>query len=270
VVSHVVRHSPCTPLVSATNRYFVPRRALSSKVKDSGPVPTLDIGSFLHGNESDKNKVAASLNKACEEIGFFSVINHGVPKTTITNCWETTKRYFDLSAKEKHLIPMTEDYPYGYSGFAEENLSKGLGDTATAPDLKECFCIGPYNPASGIGAPMYPKNPSAVQRDWHAYYQSMEQLSANLLSIFARALKLPDNWFENKIDHHRCALRFLNYPEQMKPPLPNQIRAGAHTDYGSLTILLQDNVGGLQVLSRKGQWQDVVSPPDSFVINLGI
>jgi len=164
---------------------------------------------------------------------------------------------------------MTEDYPYGYSGFAEENLSKGLGDQTTAPDLKECFCIGPYNPASGIAAPIFPKNPANTQKAWHAYYQAMEQLSANLLRVFGRALNLSDNWFDNKIDHHRCALRFLNYPEQAKAPLANQIRAGAHTDYGSLTILLQDNVGGLQVQTRNGVWQDVASPSNSFVINLG-
>ena len=115
----------------------------------------------------------------------------------------------------------------------------------------------------------WPAMPADLQKHWLEYYKAMEQLSGNMLRLFALALRLPENWFDAKIDRHRSALRALNYPELTQDPLPGQIRAGAHTDYGSLTILLQDTVGGLQVRTRAGDWQDVPSIPDSYVINLG-
>jgi len=80
---------------------------------------------------------------------------------------------------------------------------------------------------------------------------------------------MPENWFADKTTRHRSALRALNYPEQTSLPADGQQRAGAHTDYGSLTILLQDSVGGLQVMAKDGQWKDVPYIPNSFVINIG-
>ena len=85
---------------------------------------------------------------------------------------------------------------------------------------------------------------------WSAYYREMEALSARLLQCFALALELPPQWFDDKTDRHRSALRALNYPDLPEgwAPLPGQMRASAHTDYGSLTILLQEPApGGLQV-----------------------
>jgi isopenicillin N synthase-like dioxygenase len=72
--------------------------------------------------------------------------------------------------------------------------------------------MGPYNPASGMPAPRLPKNPAGFEASWFAYYKEMEKLSSKLLSAFALALKLPENWFEDKIDRHRCALRALCVP----------------------------------------------------------
>jgi isopenicillin N synthase-like dioxygenase len=76
----------------------------------------------------------------------------------------------------------------------------------------------------------------------------METLAGELLRVMALALNLDENWFADKIDHHLSVLRALNYPHVDEAPKPGQMRAGAHTDYGSLTILLADNApGGLEV-----------------------
>lgn len=77
------------------------------------------------------------------------------------------------------------------------------------PDLKECFSMGPYNPASGMPAPRLPPTPPGFAAAWLAYYKEMEKLSAQLLSAFAMALDLPPTWFVDKIDRHRCAMRAL-------------------------------------------------------------
>jgi isopenicillin N synthase-like dioxygenase len=115
----------------------------------------------------------------------------------------------------------------------------------------------------------WPTQPAEFQKEWLAYYKHMEQLAAHLLSLAALALELPPQWFAGKIDRHRSALRALNYPKLDKPLAAGEVRAGAHTDYGSLTILLQDSVGGLQVRNRAKAWVDATPRPNSFVINLG-
>ena len=81
---------------------------------------------------------------------------------------------------------------------------------------------------------------------------------------------MPETFFADKIDRHISRLRVRNYPAPTTLPPPNQLRAGAHADYGSLTILrTEDRPGGLQVLNRAGTWFDVPVAPDSFIVNIG-
>ena len=98
----------------------------------------------------------------------------------------------------------------------------------------------------------------------------MERVATALMRIFAVGLGMDQHYFDDKIDRHITNFSVLHYPEQPKEPLPGQLRAGAHTDYGSLTILKPDNApGGLQVLNKDGQWIDVPTLPGTFVVNLG-
>jgi len=252
-------------LPSNNVRFGFARRYLST----SKPfIPLIDLSdSFISAN--GKAKAAEEVAEACRTVGFFSIVGHNVDPKVMNDTWELTRSYFDQPAEEKMKVPMTPDYPYGYDGMESESLAKGYGDNDDPPDLNESFCIGPYNPAAGMAAPMWPEYPSGFSSAWLAYYKELEKLSQHMLSLFALGLKLDENFFAGVLSHHRSALRALNYPEQTKPPLPNQIRAGAHTDYGALTILRQDDVGGLQALNRNKEWQEVEYTPDSFVINLG-
>lgn len=181
---------------------------------------------------------------------------------------------------------MTSEYAYGYSGFGDEVLVKGLDknkddderiEKATnqdlnAPDLKESFqiCIGPEkNPSKIMQKPLWPSKPESMPEKWTKYYRELEKLSSTLLKGMAQGLKLSPDWFEDKINQHMSVLRALNYPHVDTPPKPGQMRAGAHTDYGSLTILLADNApGGLQIFLND-EWIPVKAPPNSFIINLG-
>ncbi|HEY0200167.1 MAG TPA: 2OG-Fe(II) oxygenase family protein [Burkholderiaceae bacterium] len=95
----------------------------------------------------------------------------------------------------------------------------------------------------------------------------MSSLAASLMRIFALALALPENFFDDKINEHISMLRVLSYPPQREAPLPGQMRAGAHSDYGSMTIVLPDGPG-LQVFNKAGQWVDVPMVPGSFVVNI--
>jgi isopenicillin N synthase-like dioxygenase len=102
------------------------------------------------------------------------------------------------------------------------------------------------------------------------YFKELERLAADLMQIFAVGLELPANYFADKIDKQCGSLRALWYPEQPEAPFPGQLRAGAHTDYGSLTILkTEDAPGGLQVRRRDGEWINVDPVPGCFIINIG-
>ncbi|KAB7741712.1 isopenicillin N synthase family oxygenase [Parvibaculum sedimenti] len=245
-------------------------------------VPVIDISPFLKGTPAGKQKVAAEVGRACRDIGFLVITGHGVPEALIQQTYDTAKAFFDLPEEEKMKVERpSPDQVRGYSPLMGEGLAYSLDDK-TPPDLKESFSIGPTNVPAG--APYYtgpeagphfapnvwPASPSLLKPVWTEYFHAMENLSAQLMAMFAMALDLPEDFFEDKIDKHISMLRALNYPDQNTPPEPGQMRAGAHSDYGSLTIVRQEEApGGLEVLNDDGEWVPAKPVPGAFVVNIG-
>ena len=213
-----------------------------------------------------------------------------MPPEVVEAAWRNTRGFFSEpeEAKELDEIRMWPGDPYGYVPLGGEKLSAGkqheLGteDDEVPGDLNESFSIGPMTEEFGAPPTKWPASPAGFRRAWAAYYTAMELLSRTLLRGFALGLDLPEDWFVDKVDRHRCALRTLNYPELApdNPALsrPGQLRASAHTDYGTMTLLLQGVGGeahagnGLQVMAgdgRSGDWREVPYTPGSFVVNLG-
>lgn len=187
--------------------------------------------------------------------------------------------FFDLPLEEKLSVASpTPDYPYGYIPLAGESLSESITGAAP-PDLKEVFNIGPpAPPAHEFADPdeawvyspnLWPEALPELKEAWTAYYDALRDLGNRLMSLFARGLGLPPGFFADKTGQCPNALRAINYPARDVVALPGQLRAGAHTDYGTVTILRQDAVGGLEVLDRDGNWVGVEPVPGAFVINLG-
>jgi isopenicillin N synthase-like dioxygenase len=149
------------------------------------------------------------------------------------------------------------------------------------PDLREQFFIGPLDDwaahfarvpgAAKVYAPnVWPTRPAEFREVFTAYYRAQERLAGELMRIFALALGLPEAWFDGMIDRHFSTCPSNLYPEPRGEPLPGQLRAGPHTDFGSLTILaVNDAPGGLQVIFPDGAWHDVRPAPGQFVVNLG-
>jgi isopenicillin N synthase-like dioxygenase len=241
-------------------------------------VPIIDIS-------RDGDAVGAELDEVCRTVGFFQITGHGIDDGIAMRAWTAATRFFDLPLGDKlSVMRPTADYPYGYIPVAGESLSQSMAglaqpDLIAPPDLKEVFNIGPVTPpvhqmtdpdeASVYSPNLWPEALPELREAWTAYYATMRDLGSRLMSLFARGLGLPPGFFDGKIDQHPDALRAINYPERDDVPLPGQLRAGAHTDYGTLTILRQDAVGGLEVLDRSGNWAGVESVPDAFVINIG-
>lgn len=244
-------------------------------------VPVIDIAPFLEGSPAGKAEVAARVARACEDIGFFTIAGHGVPADLVARMAAVCREFFDLPLEDKLAArrPRPEQ-SRGYIGLGDENLSYSRGDRSTS-DLKEFFAIGPVDvpddeyhrrpEAYPSFAPnVWPARPAAMRAVWEAYYRAMERVAWDVMRIFAVGLDLPEDFFRPHVDRHISGLRVLNYPDQAEPPAPGQLRAGAHTDYGAVTILKPENApGGLQVLNRRQEWVDVHAADDTFVCNIG-
>jgi len=255
--------------------------------QDASLVPIIDIGALSNTSadaeaKAAREKVAQEICTACGEIGFFVVINHGIPKDVVEAVWAQTRQFFDLPLEEKQTLTTDDDskYPYGYSALGGETLSRGkrvdggadeVEETKPAGDMKEMMQIGPCNAESGMPPRRMPTNPEGFAPAWERYYEEANSLAGRLLGAFAISLGLPANWFDNKKSKHISALRANNYPDQKDIVVPpGSIRCSAHTDYGTVTIL-KSGGPGLQVCKDKQDsvWHDVPYVPDGFVINLG-
>ena len=230
------------------------------------------------------NPQASSLiDAACRDTGFLVVINHGVDQTVMDTAWAATRRFFELPIADKMAVAMPyPGYPYGYAPLQGERLAASLGDY-TPPDLKETFSMGPIDrpdlvtddaaEAFVYESTPWPATLPELQPALEAYYFAMSDLVARIMALFAEALSLPPRFFHSRIDRHTSALRLLNYPALLEAPRPGQLRAGAHTDYGTVTVLRADDApGGLEVLAPSptgDQWTPVPMPAGSLVVNLG-
>ena len=216
---------------------------------------------------------------ACRRVGFLTVVGHGVPDTVIDGAWDTAKAFFDLPLEQRQQVAMPRPgYPYGWSPMAGETLSASLG-RRSHPDLKQSFAIGPVDaPTHAFADPdeefawsanLWPAALPALRLAWETYYREMAALAARLLRVMALALELPEHYFDPMIDRHTSAMRALDYPAAGEVP-EGQFGASAHTDYGTLTVLLADTTQrGLQVQGPAGEWLDATPIPGSLVVNLG-
>jgi len=240
----------------------------------------IDISSFPRDPQSEKQALARRVDEVCRQTGFLAIVGHGVPGDVITAAWNAARGFFNLPLDQKLEVKMPYlGYPYGYAPLQTEALARSLGNE-TPPDLKESFSIGPIErppPAPDcsdadfrVAANLWPREPIELREAWSTYYRAMGELAARIMQIFAVALDLPEDFFVDKIDQHPSAMRALNYPHLSTLAQPGQLRAGAHTDFGSLTILLSEpRPGGLEIFTPADGWLAIPFVPDAFIVNIG-
>jgi isopenicillin N synthase-like dioxygenase len=227
---------------------------------------------------TERTARAATLDAICRDTGFLVLTGHGIPDAVIAAQWAAVQAFFAQDAATKQAVAAPyPGYPYGYLGPDKEALARSRGED-TPPDLKESFNGGPLTQPDTITDPealafcyqptLWPDLPG-FRSAWEAYYAAMEALAARIMAAFAEALHLPSDHFVPFIGNPVSALRALHYPATGASALDRQQRAGAHSDYGSLTILLpQPGSQGLQI-ARGEAWVDVPAPAGAFVINIG-
>ncbi len=230
------------------------------------PIPLVDLRSDSEREPELDPAIVDHVRAACEDTGFFVVTGHAVREPVIERIYRISRTFFDLPESSKRRVGESGSVSGGmmYFPLQAENLAASRGEQRPA-DLKESLDYGP-----GFFGDEWPADPPGLRDAWLAYFAAMDGLAAQLRRIFARAIGAPPQFFDPLFDDHLSSLRVLNYPDQPQPPLPGQLRAGAHTDYGFLTILWsEDAPGGLQLQNRAGHWVDVPAVPGAFVVNIG-
>ncbi len=230
-------------------------------------IPVLDWSRFSKGE--DREEFVADLSKACRDTGFFLLTNHGISKPLIDGIFQRADEFFSLPAAEKAELDIIKvGNNRGWSGPGTENLDDTKPDQV---DLKEAFNTGlEFDPGDPRlkqpfrGMNVWPKVPG-FQETVMAYFEAVLALGIDIHKAIALDLGLPEDYFTPYINEPLATLRMLHYPGGNPD---DGIGAGAHTDYGSITILLGDGEPGLQVQPRGKDWIDVPHIPGAFIVNI--
>ncbi len=239
-------------------------------------LPVIDIRSLVGNSDSIQNsdaaKIAKAIGIACRENGFFYVTGHGVSESLQQDLEKLSKQFFSLDENEKMKISM-KDGGKAWRGY----FPVGGELTSGKPDLKEGLYFGSElsaeHPKVKAGVPLHGKNlfPEELPAFKKTVLQYMDVLTKTghaLMKGIALSLGLPAEYFHEKYTADPFILfRIFHYPAQTSTN-SQQWGVGEHTDYGILTILKQDDNGGLQVKSKNG-WIDAPPIPGTFVCNIG-
>jgi isopenicillin N synthase-like dioxygenase len=253
-------------------------------------VPTIDISPYLApsataATDPDCARVAAEIDRACREVGFFQVVGHGVDDALIEGLKDALDEFFGLELETKKRYRREPGANRGYAPPKSESLANSLGVTPAnmMNDFYEAYTIGSETswyenvdlPEASYAVNNWPDAAPQFQRATLTYFAAARSLSRVLLRACTEALGLPISYFDGLVDHSIDAMKMNNYalPEGEVELAGELMGMGAHTDFGILTVLWADRVAGLQVLGDDGtgeeSWHDVMPGEGAFLINLG-
>jgi isopenicillin N synthase-like dioxygenase len=250
-------------------------QTLTARRVPTGNLPVIDITDLAAGDPARLAELAEQLRAACRDKGFFYVIGHGIDPALQAAVFEQARQLFALPETDKQAL----DKRHSPANRGYEPLRGQVLEAGTPPDLKEGFYIGPEcgpeHPAVkagrfNFGANQWPATLAAFRDTTLAYLAAVTDLAERLMSLLALSLHLPQDHFAGYCREPLTTLRLLHYPPQPANPQPGEKGCGAHTDFGGLTLLLQDANGGLQVWDEASQdWLQATPIAGSYVVNLG-
>ncbi len=234
------------------------------------------LSRYEEGSAEERRALVASVADACTEVGFFLLKDHGVEAESLHAIKRVSAAFFDSEYRYKVSFHRL-DRSRGYIPVGVESIGATAG-VITPSDLKEAFGVaaidvqrkGDHHTVGGVPPISWPDHPPGFTAAWRAYYLVMQDLSVRIMRLLADALGVAPRFLSGMTAEPTDFLRVINYPPQLTPAAPGQLRAGAHTDFGLLTILAADDVpGGLEVCCRDGSWRSVPHVPGTFTINIG-
>jgi isopenicillin N synthase-like dioxygenase len=241
----------------------------------SAAIPVLDLGPYLAGPPGALASTAVALRTALEDIGFFIIINHGVPQQLIERTFAEARRFHDQPLDTKMALRMNE-HNNGYMSMGRYAVWTSEVNTNDKPDLNEAFFCKRERPPddplrrSGrhfVGPNVWPEDLPGFRETVLEYTDAIDALARRLLPVCAVALDLPPDYFDAAFAESQFSFRLSHYPPV--PAEPNQFGIAPHTDANFLTFLAQTDVPGLQVRLPGGDWLDVPYVPGSVAVNSG-
>lgn len=231
---------------------------------DFHQIPTLSLAD----QGRDPEGFAQAFGASFRSFGFAVVTDHGIDPKLIDTAWKATRQLFELPEEAKRRYYSAElAGQRGYTPFGTE-----IAKDAAHVDLKEFWHVGRDLPAGHrfrdhMPDNIWPEELPEFESIFTDMYAAFDRAGNQLLSAIARYLGLSPDWFADKVEHGNSVMRLLHYP-----PIPADapgIRAGAHGDINLITLLLGAEEGGLQLLTRQGEWLSIAPPEGALVINVG-
>ncbi|PCH41193.1 Clavaminate synthase-like protein [Wolfiporia cocos MD-104 SS10] len=264
-------------------KHFDPRRALANLAEDvksdsTFRIPLIDFSKFSSAtSQSEKRQTADEIVNGFKEVGFIYLNKHGVPDGTVQHAFQKSAEFFRLPMEEK-LAWKDPRANRGYVQIGRERATQSADAEeiaqlrAKAPDFKESMEIG--RDWDKTWRNYWPQESAApgFRHTMLEFFQTCHDLHILIMRAIAIGLDLDELFFEDKIHEQYHNLRLLNYPPIRRQLLQQegQARAGAHSDYGTLTLLFQDSVGGLEVQNpHTKRFQPATPIPGTIVINAG-
>ncbi|KAF3065870.1 hypothetical protein GL218_09347 [Daldinia childiae] len=246
-------------------------------------IPTVDISPFTDPNASEeaKNGVVDAIRHACTKYGFFYLTGHGVSEEKRNSILKCSRRFFELSMEERMDVWIGKSMGKSFRGYEPPGIQ--THQEGLLPDTKECFAIGHEVPADhpdagtfSTGPNLWPKNlkDEEFRTPVMEYQATMLALSKVLLKLLSRGLPKawghPPDVMDDLAVNPSMPMRLLHYgPQEVLDE--RQFGVGDHTDFGCVTILLQEmNTKGLEVWYPPTEtWIPVPPKENSYVINMG-
>ena len=239
------------------------------------PAPIVDLDPLGHSGPTGVEQVAAGIRDACEGTGFFYIVNHGVPPALLEAVFAENARFHALPLVEKLELRLNSHFR-GYQPIGGSTLRISTVEPARRGNHSESFFIrheaptsvGGRNPIDGPN--QWPRSLDGFRETVTAYHDALTALGVRLLSALAGALEEPADTFRQRwFEPPSTTLRLMHYPPHPQARPEDLYGIAPHSDYGFLTLLAQDEAGGLEIRLRGGEWVAVPPIPDSFVVNVG-
>jgi isopenicillin N synthase-like dioxygenase len=237
-------------------------------------LPLIDISGMRSARRADRQGVADRIQLACRDKGFFYIENHGVPQSLIEAVFHEARGFFGLPLAERQAIGRDRSFcNRGYEPMGGQDLER-----TGVPDLKEAFDLGVDLPRSdprviarkvNHGPNQWPPGFPAFRGVISEYFGCMLDLATGLMGSLALSLGLAEDYFAGFCTEPVALMRLLHYPLQPAKSHPGEKGCGAHTDWGAITVLLQDDAGGLQIRDPVHGWLQAPPRAGSFIVNLG-
>ncbi len=226
----------------------------------SDHIPHLDLTAFREGDEAARLAFGKDLVAALRQCGFITLEGHRVDPGVIERSYASAADFFARPVEEKMQYA---GGLRGYTPFGREHAKD-----SSVPDLKEFWQVG-HSREETEGRLVWPEKPTAFQSVFEELFSALEETGRDLLSAIAMGLSLAPDYFDPRIDNGTSLLRLIHYPEIPATADPRCVRAAAHEDINLITLLVAAQGGGLEILTRDGDWLPVLNAPDHLIVDTG-